>query len=259
MNNRLRYNQSFFWSGILFFIISVTLVTVLPFYTEEVLGINALIKPLKFSISIWIYLWSMALLLPYVENKDLVRKFTWLSIFTMLFEQTVITVQALRGTLSHFNQSNIIEGILFGLMGIFITAITIYTVVLAFSFKKQVDEIDKSLKIAIFWGLLIFVFGSFIGGAMGAINSHNVGGEMGGEGLEFINWSMHYGDLRISHFIGIHALQIIPFFGFIISKIIRHHSHRLIAINMFSLIYFLLVAFLLAQALLAIPITSLWS
>ena len=49
------------------------------------------------------------------------------------------------------------------------------------------------------------------------LRSHNVGIPMGGEGLPFTNWSTRGGDWRIAHFIGLHALQILPLAGYFIS------------------------------------------
>ena len=88
---------------------------------------------------------------------------------------------------------------------------------------------------------------------MSAVNSHNVGGAMGGAGLPILNWSTLFGDLRVAHFFGIHALQIIPFAGYWISKKINDTSKAELYVYLVSLTWFLFVVFTAYQAISAQP------
>jgi hypothetical protein len=76
---------------------------------------------------------------------------------------------------------------------------------------------------------------------------HTAGAPDGGPGLPLINWSKEHGDLRIAHFLGIHSLQVLPAFGFFVSK----KTNQTI---LFGVAWFILVSLLLAQALYDVPL-----
>jgi hypothetical protein len=59
-----------------------------------------------------------------------------------------------------------------------------------------------------------------------AIGGHTVDASDGGEGIPGVGWSLHHGDLRVPHFFGLHALQILPFLGWLVSR--KRKSTRLI-------------------------------
>ncbi|MGH1338065.1 MAG: hypothetical protein ACRBFS_18230 [Aureispira sp.] len=253
VNEVFRRNKPLAYTGVLFLLHSILFALALPFHEVEILGINALIKPLKFSFSIWIFCWTMAYFVHYFEDKVLVKRLVVLIIITMFYEQTVISIQALRGTLSHFNEKTLLEMGLFAMMGIMITAMTLYLAFANIKFWKQDDGLPKIIKVSIFWGINIFVVSGLMGGVMGYLLSHNIGGAMGGNSLPVTNWSVQYGDLRVGHFIGLHALQVLPLVGFGLHQRLSSTSRAILLIKMVCLFYAIFVIFTFGQAFLGLP------
>ena len=247
-------NKLLAYAGLICLMAAILLSIYAFFNTVEVLGVNSMIKPIKFCLSIWIYQWTMAYLLFYVNNQQKVKWYSYLSVFVMTFELSVIIGQAFLGDLSHFNQSASISGILYALMGVFIVWLTTATLVLTirFIFQKSYN-IAAPFALSIKIGLFLFVVFSFFGGYMSVLNTHNLGGKMGESGLPFLNWSTLYGDLRVAHFFGIHALQIIPFAGYFIAEKIQEAGKAKLYVWIIALLYFAFVTALAVQSLMGIP------
>lgn len=125
MKQNLLRNKVLFWLGSVHLLIFIVLFVYSFFNEIEVLGINSMIKPMKFTLSIWIYSWTMALILNYVTDNRKVKIYSWVAVICMGFEQVAITYQAFKGELSHFNTADTFGIILFALMGVFILTITL--------------------------------------------------------------------------------------------------------------------------------------
>ena len=96
------------------------------------------------------------------------------------------------------------------------TPLSIYIAVLFFD--NAIFELPKYYLWSIRLGLIIFVIFSFEGFVMGSKMSHTVGAGDGSKGIAILNWSFSYGDLRVAHFIGMHALQVIPVISYYFLK-----------------------------------------
>jgi hypothetical protein len=189
------------------------------FIKTQVLGINAYTKPSKFFISATIFSWTMLWYLRYLPTKKLNKAFGWMVILLFGFENIYIVLQASRGTLSHFNTESSFTIIMFMLMGIAISILVAWTAFIGCQFFYfKLKELPKAYLWGIRIGIVTFVIFSFQAFEMANQLQHTVGANDGGEGIPFLNWSKHYGDLRIAHFIGIHALQVFPFVGYYILK-----------------------------------------
>ena len=218
---------------------------------QEVLGINAWIKPFKFFTSSVIFSWTMGWIMFHLNTQRPVKIYSWVIIVVMTFELTYICWKAASGELSHFNLTSAFNATMFSLMGVAIAIMTSWTAYIGWLFFRK---IKAGLPNAYVWGMrlgiLLFVIFAFEGFIMGANLAHTIGALDGSEGLPVINWSTKYGDLRVAHFFGMHALQIIPLISYYFLK-------KVWAIVLFVVIYFGIVSFLLMQALLGNPVLAL--
>src|SRR5262249_53271058 len=57
-----------------------------------------------------------------------------------------------------------------------------------------------------------------------ALRAHTVGAPDGGPGLPLVGWSTVGGDLRVAHFLALHAMQLMPLAGWAIDRWARTRS-----------------------------------
>src|SRR6185503_11959868 len=147
-------------------------------------NINAWIKPMKFFFSIWLFCWTMAWYLDYLNDKRRVQRYTWAVVIVMIIEQVIITWQAANGRLSHFNISTPLYQGLFYLMGAAIVTLTVWTGVIGYYFFKQKQfTVPMPYIWGIRLGIILFVLFAFEGGVMARLLTHTVGAPDGGPGL----------------------------------------------------------------------------
>jgi hypothetical protein len=91
--------------------------------------------------------------------------------------------------------------------------------------------------------------GARAGKAMPVIGAHTVGAPDGGRGIPGAGWSTRYGDLRISHFVGLHALQVLLLIAFALRRRRLPSGLRVRLSLITAASYFALFAILLVQAL----------
>ena len=190
-------------------------------------GAPAWLKPAKFAASTAIYMFTLAWVFTYLSDWPRVRRLvSWASATIFVAEVGVIALQAWRGTTSHFNFSTPLDAALFSFMGAAILIQTILSVLVAVALWRQPFQ-DRALGWALRLGLVITIIGASTGGLMtrptetqlaqiaatrqmSIVGAHTVGAPDGGPGLPGTGWSLEHGDLRVPHFLGLHALQILP-------------------------------------------------
>jgi len=242
-------NEYLFYFGLLCVIISIVCIILTKTTSTEIQGVNAWFKPLKFAISIGLFSWTMAWYCHYLSNFN-VTPFNWTVITLFGFELIYIIFQASRGQLSHFNISTPTYSLIYSLMGLAAVLVTLYTAYIGLLFFTQsFPDLPKYYVWSIRLGILIFVIFSFEGGLMGSRMNHSVGAINDNSNWWIVGWSKTVGDLRVSHFIGMHALQLLPLLSFYIFKNLK----MTIVISIF---YGLLATSTLVQALNGKPLIS---
>lgn len=185
----------------------------------EILGISRWIKPMKFFFSIAIYVWTFAILLDQLKGEERFAKvISWLLILIFIVEQAGVVGQPLRGTTSHFNVKTAFDGGVYAMMGLLIVLNSVLVMAITYKYFRAKIELPSAVLWSIRLGLLIFLVGSVQGGYMSAQIGHTVGAADGGPGLPLTNWSTTAGDLRVAHFLGLHAIQMMPLLGLGLEK-----------------------------------------
>jgi hypothetical protein len=216
------------------------------------------IKPMKFAISFATFVWTVSLFLSVLRIPAWKRRLIRRAIVgSVTVEMLCLAAQAWRnvpaGTGS-FADFLIFQGTT--AMVSVNTVITIWLLVAFSGNRERIKIADAAQVLAIRLGIAVFLLGNAIGGFILARGAHTVGAADGGPGLPFVGWSTIAGDLRISHFIGIHAIQIVPLFAFILWRMAPRpvlHRRRIGVIAASLAVAFVIVA-TFVQALLGYPL-----
>jgi hypothetical protein len=179
-------------------------------------GVSVWVKPFKFSLSIAVYFATLAWFVPLLPNGFIEsRKGRWMTMLPIVcaaFEILYIALQASRGEASHFNFTSPLHSAMYSLMGF--GAIVMVAVCSWMGLLVLRTHSRDPYAVAVGAGLVLtFVLGGGFGGYMGQHMSHWVGGTQNDTaGLWLMKWSCDGGDLRVAHFFGIHAMQVLPMF-----------------------------------------------
>ncbi len=207
------------------FLLAVALVG-LAVDPREITGAPAWLKPAKFGISGAIYLFTLAWMVREVPDSRMLRVASRLIAWIIAGETALIALQAARGTTSHFNIDTPINAAIFSTMGIGIATVWVMSAVLLWVHARTRAP-DRAMALALRLGLALNILGAGVGWTMTQprpaqisamrrgthpflVGSHTIGAPDGGAGLPITRWSAAHGDLRIPHFVGMHALQLLP-------------------------------------------------
>jgi hypothetical protein len=236
---------------------------------RQVVGAPVWMKPAKFAASVLMAAATLAWIMGQLEARRGLRRAGRLMAGTLALELVIITVQAARGVPSHFNAATALDGALFSVMGAAITLFWLVEGYLAMrAFRQRFATPART------WGIRLGLAGALVGGALGfamprptaaqraslrahqvtpLLGAHAVGVPDGGPGLPVTRWSTEGGDLRVPHFVGLHALQALPLLAWFLERRRRPAARPVIAA---AVAWLGLVAVTLAQALRGQPLSS---
>lgn len=242
---------------------------------RAITGAPAWLKPAKFGVSITLYSLTLVWILGFVEGRRrLVGVLGWTVLITFGLEWVAIITQVARGSTSHFNVATPLDAALWGLMAVAIAVLWVANFVIAglLLFQRPRRPETPAFVWSLRLGLVLTIIGMGLGylmttptaqqlagwqagGAVTIAGAHTVGLNDGGPGLPVVGWSTEGGDLRIPHFVGMHALQLVPLAGWWVGRRKRLTSRQQTTL-VWTLAGFYLgvVALLTVQALRAQPL-----
>ncbi|MFC8294949.1 hypothetical protein ACFUJ0_19080 [Streptomyces sp. NPDC057242] len=180
-------------------------------------------KPFKFSVSFVAYSLSLAWMLSLLPRG---RRAGWWAgtvvAAASAMEMVLITLQVVRGTRSHFNQATPFDNTVFQIMGGTVVLLWLGALVIALLLLRA-RILDRAMAWAVRLSSLIALAGAAVGFLMvrptpeqlaadnpPIVGAHSVGVPDGGPSLPVTGWATTGGDLRVAHFFGMHALQLLP-------------------------------------------------
>lgn len=210
----LRAREPLLWAFGLLLLVALLPAAIALGFDERVLrGANVWVKPMKFMASVGLLAfttaWFFGHLAPSVRRSRAARAIVWTVIAAGGFEVAYISLQAGLGEASHFNVGDPFHATMYTLMGLGALALTATQPALAWLLWKHGERrVAAPYRAAVIIGLaLTFVLGAGAGMLLSAMQPPS------GPGLPIVGWVLAGGDLRIAHFIGIHASQVLPALG----------------------------------------------
>lgn len=251
----------------------IAVVATIGYFVDDrtLVGVPIWHKAAKFGVSITIYTLTIAWMLDYLPARSrFVRTLGTIIAVGITIELVFIVVQIIRGQMSHFNVRTVFDATMYYSMGGLITAVWLTNLVLAIvlAFRRLPD---RGIAAGIRWGTAIGLIGMAIAflmavgelevvdmdaaEAQGLAGAHSVGAPDGGPTMPITGWNTESGDIRVPHFVGLHALQAVPLFALGLLLLgrrwprLRPAGTRVGLVRVFALFWFGLVVITTVQAI----------
>ena len=170
------------------------------------------LKPMKFMAATALFAWTTVWLTEgsstAVAQGSAYPGICVLIVVTSLFEVAYITYQASQGAASHYNTSDRLHALLFGVMALAAVGLTGSQAWLAWEIVST--RVTAGLSVTT-WGVVLGLTLTFV---LSTVSGFLLGGNQppAGPGLPWVGWHLSQ-DIRPSHFLGVHAQQLIPLWG----------------------------------------------
>jgi hypothetical protein len=209
---------------------TLALVSAVGLFVDDrlLMGESVWVKPMKFGFAMGVYGLTLAWLLSKLSKGR--RLGWWLgTVFAVagLLDVGAVAYAAANGTFSHFNHNTdpvarTVQTVFsFGIMPLLLTTLIIAILVLI---QRTGDRaLTRALRAGLGLALASMVVALWLSNSSAATprtvtdaNGHPVSmtgghgiGDPDGNGIPLTNWSTTGGDLRVPHFIGMHAIQVL--------------------------------------------------
>ena len=210
-------------SAILLCVVAVPVALILLVLDRRILDDELIwLKPFKFYLSLLVHALTVLFavrLLPEAWQAHIVTK-AGLTLFgaVVMYEAVFLSIQAGRGVRSHYNDTTPFDAIGGAIMaagaGVLVVAPLLIGLALAIAvWRGGWSEVSQEpLRLAVAIGFLLT---GWLAGQTGSAIGANAGPFVGvdpssGRFMPLTGWALEGGDYRISHFLGVHAMQALP-------------------------------------------------
>ncbi|MEI5102757.1 hypothetical protein RB200_34870 [Streptomyces sp. PmtG] len=193
---------------------------------RQILGESVWTKPAKFGFSFAVYGLTLAWLLSRLTRARRIGWWTGTAFAVAgLIDVSAVVYAAAHGTFSHFNDSaSDVADTVHTAFGIGVMPLLATTLIVAVLVLTQPSD-DRALKLALTAGLALAVASMAVAAWLSGIGEsrtvadadgnpvplsggHGIG-DPDGRGMPLTHWSLTGGDLRVPHFVGLHALHVL--------------------------------------------------
>ncbi len=209
----VRRGHPWLWHSVWTMLALSAVLSIFPFFDpRQINGVRGWEKPAKFFLSVALQFGTVSWALTKLPTITVgVNRAVIIMVLCGWAENIYMTICAVLGQASHFNFSTPITSVAFSLMGLGAVSMTVSAFYIGWQIwrKSETDVWKQAAALGLTVGAAL---GTIAGAYMGGQTGHWVGGVANDAGgLPLFNWSTTGGDLRVAHFMGLHATQFIPF------------------------------------------------